>query len=88
VRPYLEKNPSHKERAGGVSQGVSPEFKAQYEKQHINKIKIKIIFYLLQYLCVTSLSPVLVRHKGNRICLMSGRKEYRISNANAQMIYT
>jgi hypothetical protein len=26
-RPYLEKNPSQKERAGGVTQGVGPEFK-------------------------------------------------------------
>jgi hypothetical protein len=28
-RPYLEKNPSQK-RAGGVDQGVGPEFKTQY----------------------------------------------------------
>jgi hypothetical protein len=28
VRPYLEKNPSQ-ERAGGVAQGVGPEFKPQ-----------------------------------------------------------
>jgi hypothetical protein len=34
MRPYLEKNPSQK-RAGGVAQGVGPEFKPQYcqEKQ-------------------------------------------------------
>jgi hypothetical protein len=32
VRPYLEKNPSQK-RAGGVAQGVGPEFKPQYCKK-------------------------------------------------------
>jgi hypothetical protein len=32
-RHYLEKNPSQK-RAGGVAQGVGPEFKTQY---HNNK---------------------------------------------------
>jgi hypothetical protein len=32
VRPYLEKNPSLK-RAGGVAQGVGPEFKPQYLKK-------------------------------------------------------
>jgi hypothetical protein len=31
-KPYLEKNPSPIERAGGVSQGVGPEFKSQYCK--------------------------------------------------------
>jgi hypothetical protein len=34
MRPYLEK-PHHKKRAGGVAQGVGPEFKPQYCK--INK---------------------------------------------------
>jgi hypothetical protein len=29
LRPYLEKNPSP-ERAGGVAQGVGPEFKSQF----------------------------------------------------------
>jgi hypothetical protein len=29
MKPYLEKNPPQK-RAGGVSQGVGPEFKPQY----------------------------------------------------------
>jgi hypothetical protein len=29
MRPYLEKNPTQ-ERAGGVAQGVGPEFKPQY----------------------------------------------------------
>jgi hypothetical protein len=32
MRPYLEKNPSQK-RAGGVAQGVGPEFKSQYCKK-------------------------------------------------------
>jgi hypothetical protein len=32
VRPYLKKNPSQK-RAGGVAQGVGPEFKPQYCKK-------------------------------------------------------
>jgi hypothetical protein len=36
MRPYLEKNPPPK-RAGGVTQGVDPEFKLQY----CQKIKIK-----------------------------------------------
>jgi hypothetical protein len=31
MRPYLEKNPSQK-RAGGMAQGVGPEFKSQYCK--------------------------------------------------------
>jgi hypothetical protein len=31
-RPCLEKNPSQK-RAGGVAQGVGPEFKPQYQKK-------------------------------------------------------
>jgi hypothetical protein len=32
VRPHLEKNPSQK-RAGGVAQGIGPEFKLQYHTQ-------------------------------------------------------
>jgi hypothetical protein len=32
MRPYLEKNPSQK-RAGGVAQGVGPEFKPYYLKK-------------------------------------------------------
>jgi hypothetical protein len=32
VRPYLGKNPSHK-RAGGVTEGVGPEFKPKYLKK-------------------------------------------------------
>jgi hypothetical protein len=34
TRPYLEKNPSQK-WAGGVAQGVGPEFKPQYLKKYI-----------------------------------------------------
>jgi hypothetical protein len=37
MRPYL-KNPSHK-RAGGVVQGVGPEFKPQYHKKKKKKKK-------------------------------------------------
>jgi hypothetical protein len=29
MRPYLEKE-NHKKRAGGVAQGIGPEFKHQY----------------------------------------------------------
>jgi hypothetical protein len=32
MRPYLKKTPTQK-RAGGVAQGVSPEFKPQYGKK-------------------------------------------------------
>jgi hypothetical protein len=32
TRPYLEKN-HHKKGAGGVAQGVGPEFKPQYHKK-------------------------------------------------------
>jgi hypothetical protein len=35
MRLHLEKNPSHKKKgAGGVAQGVGPEFKPQYRKQN------------------------------------------------------
>jgi hypothetical protein len=37
MRPYLEKNTLQK-RAGEVAQGISPEFKPQYQKK---KKKIK-----------------------------------------------
>jgi hypothetical protein len=37
VRPYLEK--PIKKRAGGVAQGVDPEFKLQYCQNKINKNK-------------------------------------------------
>jgi hypothetical protein len=33
VRSYLQKNPSQKNRAGGVAQGEGPEFKPQYHKK-------------------------------------------------------
>jgi hypothetical protein len=36
MRPYLEKT-HHKNRAGGVAQGVGPEFKPQYCKIKQNK---------------------------------------------------
>jgi hypothetical protein len=36
VRPYLEKSPSQK-RAGGVAQGLGPEFKPQYLKKKKKK---------------------------------------------------
>jgi hypothetical protein len=36
VRPYLEKKPSQK-RAGGVAQGVGPEFKPWYCKKKLKK---------------------------------------------------
>jgi hypothetical protein len=32
MRPYLEKT-LHKKKAGGVVQGVGPEFKPQYKKK-------------------------------------------------------
>jgi hypothetical protein len=35
VRPYLEK-PITKKRAGGVAQGVCPEYKPQYSKNNDN----------------------------------------------------
>jgi hypothetical protein len=48
VRPFLEKNPSQK-RAGGVAQGVGPEFKPQYckkKKKSIRVAKLDCIFYV------------------------------------------
>jgi hypothetical protein len=36
MRPYLRKNPSQK-RAGGMVQGVGPEFKPQYFKKKLKK---------------------------------------------------
>jgi hypothetical protein len=38
VRPYLTKT-YHKKRAGGVAQGVGPEFKPQYLKKKKKKKK-------------------------------------------------
>jgi hypothetical protein len=43
MKPYLEKNPSQKNRAGGVAQGEEPEFKPQYCKK---KKKIYIYIYI------------------------------------------
>jgi hypothetical protein len=37
-RPYL-KTILHKKRAGGVTQGVDPEFKPQYQKKKKKKTK-------------------------------------------------
>jgi hypothetical protein len=37
-RPYLEKKPSQK-RAGGLAQGVGPEFKPQYCQKKKKKVK-------------------------------------------------
>jgi hypothetical protein len=39
VRTYLE-NAHHKKRAGGVAQGVGPEFKSQYCKKKKKRDKI------------------------------------------------
>jgi hypothetical protein len=36
MRPYVEKNPLQK-RAGGVAQGVGPEFKRQYNSNNNKK---------------------------------------------------
>jgi hypothetical protein len=48
VRPYLKKK-IHKKRAGGVVQGVGPEFKLQYlgkkkktERKYINELTMMI----------------------------------------------
>jgi hypothetical protein len=38
MRPYLE-NTHQKKRAGGVTQGVGPEFKPQYHKKNKTKQK-------------------------------------------------
>jgi hypothetical protein len=35
AKPYLKKKPSQKIRAGGVAQGVVPEFKSQNRKNQI-----------------------------------------------------
>jgi hypothetical protein len=45
VRAYLEKNPLEKKRAGGVAQGVGPEFKPQYCKKKSKQTKIQIRTY-------------------------------------------
>jgi hypothetical protein len=33
MRPYLKKKPSQEKGAGGVAQGIGPEFKLQYQKK-------------------------------------------------------
>jgi hypothetical protein len=35
--PILKKKKSHKKRAGGVVQGLGPEFKPQYDQEKKNK---------------------------------------------------
>jgi hypothetical protein len=42
-RPYLEKPHDKKKRAGGVAQGVGPEFKPQYHKKKKKKKERKKI---------------------------------------------
>jgi hypothetical protein len=42
VRPGLEKT-LHKKRAGGVAQGVGPEFKSQHDKKKIQPKYAKVI---------------------------------------------
>jgi hypothetical protein len=44
LRPYLKNNPSQKKRAGGVAQGVGPDFKPQYGK----KIKGMLLVLVLR----------------------------------------
>jgi hypothetical protein len=39
MRPYLKKKPSQEKGAGGVAQGIGPEFKLQYQKKK-NLIKL------------------------------------------------
>jgi hypothetical protein len=41
-RPYLEKKPSQK-RAGGLAQGVGPEFKPQYCQKKKSEMKTVLI---------------------------------------------
>jgi hypothetical protein len=48
MRPYLEKS-HHKKKAGGVAQGVVPEFKPQYHK----KKKKKEEGFILVHGCLT-----------------------------------
>jgi hypothetical protein len=49
ARPYLEKNPTQK-RAGGVAQGVSPEFKPQYHIHKTNAVYEWYSRFLLPFL--------------------------------------
>jgi hypothetical protein len=44
MRTYLEKNPSQK-RAGGVTQGVDPEFKLQYHAHTHTKKNLNLSLY-------------------------------------------
>jgi hypothetical protein len=71
VRPYLEKNPTQK-RAGGVAQGVGPEFKLQYWKTKNKTISFSLLIhdsntfsyknpkftsFSLRFLCISGCSP-------------------------------
>jgi hypothetical protein len=40
MRPYLEKK-HHKNRAGGVAQGVGPEFKPQQLKERKKEVTLR-----------------------------------------------
>jgi hypothetical protein len=48
MRPYFEKNLSQK-RAGGVAQGMGPEFKPQYHKKKKKKSGSKFMFLISYY---------------------------------------
>jgi hypothetical protein len=71
LRPYLEKNPSQK-RAGGVAQGVGPEFKPQYCKERQKprerereRQKIRLFCILLWNPAWSDKNPVLPKVKRN-----------------------
>jgi hypothetical protein len=38
MRPYLKKT-HHKKRAGGVAQGIGFEFKSQYQKKSVERVR-------------------------------------------------
>jgi hypothetical protein len=49
VRPYLKKTP-HKNRAGGVAQGVAPEFKPQYHLKRAGGVaQVVVLGFNLQH---------------------------------------
>jgi hypothetical protein len=51
VRLYLKKNPITKNWAGGVAQGVGPEFKPQYCKKKKKKERKKLHKFFEKLLC-------------------------------------
>jgi hypothetical protein len=57
VRPYLEKT-HHKKRAGGVAQGVGPEFKLQYHKKKYVPQLFILIYLETAELKMTSIQPL------------------------------